>query len=104
MGVVKVADYQGGADSYSVPEQTRKVFEEGILRNPLVAKDLPRGYEDYSRKVSFKGSDFPSLAINWRFAESISALKGLEAVFLNALLVEKYGVEPQEIVVDTLVL
>jgi hypothetical protein len=41
------------------------------------------------------------MPINWRFAESISALKGLEATILNVLLARKYGIEPQEVVINT---
>ncbi len=29
-------------------------------------------------KVKFVGSDAPSIPINWRFAESVASLKGLE--------------------------
>jgi len=89
-----MATPNGSVHSYSVPAESTKVFQEGMLKNPLIAKSLPTGFESYGEKVKFVGSDFPSVPINWRFAESISALKGLEAVFLNALLVKKYGVAP----------
>jgi hypothetical protein len=42
-----------------------------------------------------------SIPINWRLAESISALKGLEAAMINVLLKRKYGLPPQEAVIDT---
>jgi len=92
------------ADSYSVPNEASKVFKSGILQNPLIASNLPKDFESYAQKIYFQGSAFPSIPINWRFAESISALKGLEALFVNALLVKKYNLEPQEVVIDTLVL
>ncbi|KAI9743701.1 MAG: hypothetical protein M1818_003017 [Claussenomyces sp. TS43310] len=88
-------------DSYSIPQETQKIFAEGILGNPLIRKDLPKNFEAYAAKIRFEGSDLPSVPINWRFAESISALKGLEAVFLNALLAEKYDLDPQDILIDT---
>jgi len=91
-------------DSYSVPDEATKVFRDGILYNPLIASNLPHDFESYAKRISFEGSASPMIPINWRFAESISALKGLEALFVNALLVKKYNVEPQEIIVDTLVL
>jgi len=87
--------------NYSVPKEAEKVFQEGILRNHLISKDLPKNFEEYAKKIKFQGSDFPSIPFNWRFAESISALKGLEAVFLQALLKEKYDVDPQDIIIDT---
>ncbi|KAL4747564.1 hypothetical protein BDW72DRAFT_196639 [Aspergillus terricola var. indicus] len=41
------------------------------------------------------------IPINWRFAESISALKGLEALWLNALIKAKYGHAPVEVDINT---
>ncbi|KUJ08286.1 alpha-methylacyl-CoA racemase [Mollisia scopiformis] len=87
--------------SYSVPRESEKLFREGVLRNPLIAKSLPAGIEKFADKVKYVGSEKPSIPINWRFAESTSALKGLEATVLNALLVKKYGIEPQEVVINT---
>ena len=88
-------------EQYSVPKESEKVFKNGLLENPLISKDLPYGFERYTETVKFEGSDFPSIPVNWRFAESISALKGLEAVFLQAILDKKYSVLPQEIIIDT---
>ena len=86
---------------YSVPQQARKLLDEGILGNPLIAKNIPAEAVEYGAKVKYIGSDAPSIPINWRFAESISSLKGLEATMLNVLLVKKYGIEPQEVVINT---
>lgn len=86
---------------YSVPEQSRKLFDEGILHNPLIAKSLPHEAIEYGAKVKYVGSKLPSIPINWRFAESIASLKGLEATMLNVLLARKYGIEPQEVVINT---
>jgi len=89
-----MATSNGSVETYSVPAEATKVFQEGIVKNKLISKSLPAGFESYAEKVKFVGSDFPSVPINWRFAESISALKGLEGVFLNALLEKKYGKAP----------
>jgi hypothetical protein len=91
----------GTTNHYSIPEQTQKIFNDGILNNPLIAPTLPKGIEQCTSKIRFEGSDKPSIPINWRFAESISALKGLEAALTNVLLREKYGVEPLEAVINT---
>lgn len=89
--------------SYSIPQETQKLFEEGILNNPLIMQTLPKGIAEAASKVRFEGTAKPSIPINWRFAESISALKGLEASMVNVLLSRKYGLEPQEAVINTFV-
>jgi hypothetical protein len=86
-----------------VPREAEKVFLNGIIGNPLIVKSLPGDYSELASKISFRGSPFPSVPINWRFAESVSALKGCEALFLNALLTRKYNLDPQEVVIDTCV-
>jgi len=88
-------------EEYSVPKEAAKVFEDGLLKNPLISKELPADFRAYAEKIKFIGSDFPSIPVNWRFAESISALKGLEAIFVQVLLDRKYDIPAQEIVVDT---
>lgn len=90
-----------GKATYSIPQETQQVFEKGILNNPLISSKLPKEYEEAAKKVRFEGNDKPSIPINWRFAESISALKGLEATMINVLLKKKYGLEPQEAVINT---
>jgi hypothetical protein len=91
----------GTSTTYSIPKETQKVFKDGILKNPLIASTLPKDIEESAKTVRFEGTDSPSLPINWRFAESISALKGLEAAMINVLLKRKYGLEPQEAVINT---
>lgn len=51
--------------------------------------------------VKFTGHDQPKIAVNWRFAESIAALKGLEGILVNALIARKYGSAPEEVVINT---
>lgn len=89
------------ASTYSVQEETRKILQNGILNNPLIAKDLPADAEKYASKITLSGSPAPSIPINWRFAESISSLKALESIWVNELLVKKYGVEPQDVEINT---
>ncbi|KAF2628901.1 CoA-transferase family III [Macroventuria anomochaeta] len=94
-------DVEKSLEDYSIPQETKSVFENGILNNPLIASTLPKGIAEAAAKVRFEGVDKPSIPINWRFAESISALKGLEAAMINVLLQRKYGLEPQEAVINT---
>lgn len=87
--------------SYSIPEETEKIFHEGILKNPLIAKLLPPEAEELAGYVRFEGSRLPSVPINWRFAESVSSLKALEATMVNVLLKKKYNVQPQKVTINT---
>ena len=86
---------------YLVPEQTKRVFEDGILNNPLISKDLPKDAKEHGSRIHFRGTASPTIPINWRFAESVAALKGLEAVMVMALVKRKYGVDVQEVTINT---
>lgn len=87
--------------SYSVTQTTNRIFHDGILNNPLIAPNLPKEIDECAKTVQFVGKDKPSIPINWRFAESISALKGLEAAMINVLLKRKYNIEAQKAVINT---
>lgn len=87
--------------SYSVLEETSKLLQEGILKNPLTNQHLVPGVEKYAERIHFEGSHSPQLPVNWRFAESLGALKALEATYVNAILDKVYGLPPQEVVINT---
>ncbi|GME42233.1 Acetyl-CoA:oxalate CoA-transferase [Neofusicoccum parvum] len=87
--------------SYSIPQEAQKIFLEGVINNALVSKNLPPEAAELARNVKFEGSALPSVPINWRFAESISSLKALEATMVNVLLKRKYNVQPQKVTIDT---
>jgi len=90
------------AANYSVPTESMRILHEEILRNPL-HKGLPAEILDAVTRIKFIGSDDPSVAINWRLAESIASLKGFEGAMLNVLLRRKYGIDYPEIVINTYV-
>ncbi|KAI1816961.1 CoA-transferase family III [Poronia punctata] len=90
----------GSTSEYSVPQEAKALFEDGILRHPL-HKDLPSELRSLAKYVQFEGSAKPSVPINWRFAESISALKAFEATMLNHLVSTKYDVEPSKVTINT---
>jgi hypothetical protein len=50
--------------TYSIPKETQKVFEDGILKNPLIASTLPKDIKASAKTVRFEGTDSPSLPIN----------------------------------------
>ena len=86
---------------YSVTDESYMVLETGILENPLIAKLLPPSASEDAKKIKFVGSNAPSIPVNWRFAESASALKGLESIMINALLRTKYNLGGQDVVINT---
>lgn len=86
---------------YSVPEETKRVFQQGILENPTMIPNLPKDIQEHAKKIRFEGQNAPTMPINWRFAESISSIKALEATVLLSLLKKKYDVEPTEIIINT---
>jgi len=87
-------------EQYSVPVEAMKVFQEGIMNNPL-HKNLQEDLKSVVHLLKYEGGDFPKIPINWRFCESISALKGLEASMINILNKKKHNAEPQSILINT---
>lgn len=86
--------------SYSVPDESRKILTNSLLRHikhPSLVDSL-RGMAEH---VKFEGSAHPCLPINWRFAESVASLKGLEAVLLQELIQRRYGKGPFTVTIDT---
>jgi hypothetical protein len=88
--------------AYSVPDEASKVFFEGIINNPLHA-NTPSEVKEAAKHIEYVGSSEPTLPINWRFAESIAAIKGFQGAMLNVLLKKKYGLPYQKILINTYV-
>ncbi|KAI8069582.1 CoA-transferase family III domain-containing protein [Gongronella butleri] len=85
--------------TYSVPQASKTVLEQGILSNDKL--QVPEYIRSAAAKVTFKGTEAPSIPINWRLAESISALKAYEGAAIAALVSEKYNVPVPSITIDT---
>ncbi|EXJ71438.1 uncharacterized protein A1O5_05246 [Cladophialophora psammophila CBS 110553] len=79
--------------SYSIPAESKRLLTEALLENPKIAKDVPKEAHEFASRITFKGTDLPSIPINWRFAESAASLKAFEACILYALVKRKYNVE-----------
>ncbi|KAF6823405.1 putative alpha methylacyl-CoA racemase [Colletotrichum plurivorum] len=90
----------GSLTDYSVPQEAKAIFLTGILENPLV-KDLPSDLKSLAHLIKFEGTSKPSVPLNWKFAESMAALKALEATMVNRLIQKKYNAEPAEVTIDT---
>jgi hypothetical protein len=85
---------------YSVPVESQKLLLDALVNNPLHSS-APVEISQAARYISFYGNDFPSIPVNWRFAESISALKGFQGAMLNVLLKKKYSIDYQTIDINT---
>ncbi|KAE8154872.1 CoA-transferase family III domain-containing protein [Aspergillus avenaceus] len=88
-------------EAYSVLTEAAKLLRKGVLENPLLASNIPTEASSLVDLVEFSGNSKPSIPINWRVAESISVLKGLEALWVNALLQTKYQRAPVKVNIDT---
>ncbi|KAJ9645541.1 hypothetical protein H2204_001121 [Knufia peltigerae] len=80
-------------ESYSIQSESKKLLEQSLLGNPRFNNQLPHEARNFASRISFEGSPLPTLAINWRFAESAASLKGLEACVISALVKRRYGAE-----------
>lgn len=89
-----------GKNIYSVPSEAENIFYTEILYNPLVPT-LPTEIQKAGRLVNFSGNAKPSIPINWRFSESVSALKAFEASMLNVLRAKKYSVHFSKVSINT---
>lgn len=83
-----------------MPAQTKGLLDKGILQHKGHSTILSE-WKDLSKFVKYEGSRLPSIAINYRFAESVAALKGFEAILINALLGRKYGQKPLPVIINT---
>lgn len=81
------------SSSYSVLSESRKLLLHALLDHPKIKKDIPHEAIKFASHIVFHGADLPSIAINWRFAESVASLKALEACMISTLVKRKYDVE-----------
>ncbi|KAF3911733.1 hypothetical protein AA313_de0205210 [Arthrobotrys entomopaga] len=88
------------AEAYSVPQEAWEVLQKGILENPLLG-NIPAELKSFTKNLHFEGNSKPSIPVNWRFAESITALKGFEALMLNLLITRKYNTQPVDVTINT---
>ncbi|KAF9057037.1 CoA-transferase family III domain-containing protein [Panaeolus papilionaceus] len=84
---------------YSIPNEAQALLINGIIHNPLL-RSLPAEVVDAAQFISFKGGKNPVVPINWRFAESISAIKGWQGAMINVLNKRRLGLEYQKVEID----
>lgn len=85
---------------YSVPKESKKLLLDGLIHNKLHAS-APAEIKEAAKYVEYIGSSLPVVPMNWRFAESISAIKGFQAAMINVLLKQKYDLQYQKVVINT---
>lgn len=91
---------QNQPTKYDCINETYKLLATGILRNSLISKSLPANASSYALQIQFTGHQKPTVAIPWRFAESVASLKALEAIMVGSLLTEKYAIPPQRVEIN----
>lgn len=87
-------------DNYSVQEESRRIFHECLLNNKQLS--LPSAFTEAAKKVSFVGPD-PKPFINTpcKMTESVSALSALVATAASAIAADRYGIDYQDIEINT---
>lgn len=86
-------------EAYSVPEECRALLDREIKRK-LSTKFSAESHASIEH-ITFEGSANPSIPINWRLAESVATLKGLEAVLINIFIGRKYNEGPKDVHINT---
>lgn len=89
-----------GEINYSVPDEAHQLLDKEIISNKLIPT-LPKEIHKAAKYIHYTGNSLPSIPINWRFAESVAALKGFEACMLNVLRSKKYSVDFDDVTIDT---
>ncbi|KAG0651079.1 Succinyl-L-malate -transferase beta subunit [Hyphodiscus hymeniophilus] len=85
---------------YDLIGETYQVLNTAILQNPLITPFIPANVDAYASRIKFTGHRSPAIPVPWRFAESIGALKGLEAIMTGNLLTQKYSLPPQRVEIN----
>ena len=79
------------------------VLGSGKSVDTVTIQGLPTELIDSAQLIQFEGNELPSIPINWRWAESIAALKAFEAAMLNHLLTRKSNILPVDVTINTYV-
>lgn len=72
-----------------------------MLANPSITKVLVQDAGTFTTPTEFVGPDEPSVLVNSRFAESVAALKALEAIYIDTLLHGKSEPPSARSIIDT---
>jgi hypothetical protein len=85
--------------AYSIQAEAARVLEEHLLNNK--ALDIPASFREAAKKVKFVGDSNPFIPTPLKITESSCALNALVGVIASAVSKDRYGIDHQEITVDT---
>lgn len=87
-------------EDYSVQDESKRIFFEHLLGDKRLA--LPSTLKDAARRVKFVGKDpRPFVPTPSKITESASALLAFIATAANTICVDRYGVDYQDVEVNT---
>ncbi|KAK9784048.1 putative CoA-transferase family III domain-containing protein [Seiridium cardinale] len=86
--------------SYNLQQESSRILQDVLLKDPLL--ELPESFAKAAEKVRFVGGDSqPFIPTPCKITESISALNALLAVAASVVAKDRFGVDFQDIEVNT---
>ncbi|OMP88531.1 Formyl-coenzyme A transferase [Diplodia seriata] len=90
----------GDDDNYSVQAEATRILHERLLNDASLG--LPQSFADAARKVRIVGDDpKPFVPTPCKMTESAAALTALVAAAASAVAADRYGIDYQDVEVDT---
>lgn len=87
-------------DNYSVQDEAKRFLHERLLDDASL--ELPQSFKEAAKKIKFVGDDpKPFVPTPCKITESASALTALVAAAASAVATDRYGIDYQEIDVNT---
>ncbi|KAH7014704.1 CoA-transferase family III domain-containing protein [Macrophomina phaseolina] len=87
-------------DNYSVQDEAKRFLHERLLEDASL--ELPQSFKEAAKKIKFVGDDpKPFVPTPCKITESASALTALVAAAASAVAADRYGIDYQEIDVNT---
>ncbi|KAL4778859.1 CoA-transferase family III domain-containing protein [Aspergillus varians] len=84
---------------YSVHTESARILAEHLLNSKDIT--LPESFKEAAKKVKFIGDDQPFIPTPLKITESSAALNALVAVAASAVSKDRYGIDYQDITVNT---
>ncbi|KAL4899464.1 hypothetical protein BDW74DRAFT_189075 [Aspergillus multicolor] len=85
--------------AYSVQAEAARVLEEHLLNNAAIG--VSDSFKEAAKKVKFVGDSSPFIPTPLKITESSSALNAYVAAIASAISKNRYGIDYQDIVVNT---
>ncbi|KAM0421054.1 hypothetical protein ACHAPT_011125 [Fusarium lateritium] len=86
--------------NYSVQDESYRILRERLLGDPRLA--LPPAFAEAAEKITFTGDDpKPFVPTPCKITESVSSLTALVAAAASAVAADRYGIDYQDVEVNT---